>query len=229
MENHTIAASSLTFLKNLEKNNNREWFTENKETYISAQNNIIAFADELITVMNTHDAIENTSGKKSLYRIYSDVRFSKEKAPYKPRFAIGLQRATTLKRGGYYLNIQPGNSFLACGFFSPNADDLKRIRKDIEINSTAWRKILNSKIIKDNFVALAGNKVPTSPRGFSKDHEAIDLIRHKQFILRYNFIDKEVIDPQFVYKVNEIFQSVRPFFDYMSTILTTDLNGEIKV
>jgi uncharacterized protein (TIGR02453 family) len=229
MENHTIAASSLTFLKNLEKNNNREWFTENKETYISAQNNIIAFADELITLMITHDAIENTSGKKSLYRIYSDVRFSKEKAPYKPRFAIGLQRATTLKRGGYYLNIQPGNSFLACGFFSPNADDLKRIRKDIEINSTVWRKILNSKIIKDNFVALSGATVPTSPRGFSKDHEAIDLIRHKQFILRHNFTDQEVIDPQFVYKVNEIFQSVRPFFDYMSTVLTTDLNGEIKV
>jgi uncharacterized protein (TIGR02453 family) len=229
MKDSMILSSSLTFLNNLEKNNNREWFAENKETYISAQNNIIAFADQLIALMTTHDAIENTSGKKSLYRIYNDVRFSKNKAPYKPRFALGLQRATALKRGGYYLNIQPGNSFLACGFFSPNADDLKRIRKDIEQNPAAWRKILNLQTIKENFTALSGATVPTYPRGFSKDHEAIDLIRHKQFILRHNFKDQEVINPQFVFTVNEIFQSVRPFFDYMSVVLSTDLNGELKV
>ncbi|MEZ7504856.1 DUF2461 domain-containing protein [Flavobacterium sp. Arc2] len=229
MEDSFIASSSITFLKNLEKNNNRDWFAEHKTQYTKAQSNIIAFADHLIALMNAHDAIENVSGKKSLYRIYNDVRFSKDKSPYKPRFALGLQRATKLKRGGYYLNLQPSNNFLAAGFFSPNPDDLKRIRKDIELNPAAWRKILNSKSIKDNFVELAGNKVPTYPRGFSKDHEAIDLIRHKQFVLRHNFTDKEVIDPQFVYKVNEIFKSVRTFFDYMSTVLTTDLNGEIKV
>lgn len=229
MEKPTIASSSITFLKNLEKNNNRDWFTENKAQYTTAHSNIVAFADQLILLMNTHDAIENVSGKKSLYRIYNDVRFSKDKLPYKSRFALGLKRATKLKRGGYYLNIQPGNNFLAAGFFSPNPDDLKRIRIDIELNPAAWRKILNSKSIKDNFVELAGNKVPTSPRGFSKDHEAIDLIRHKQFILRHDFTDQEVLDPQFVFKANEIFQSVRPFFDYMSTVLTTDLNGQIKI
>jgi uncharacterized protein (TIGR02453 family) len=229
MENPTIASSSLTFLKHLENNNNREWFAENKETYILAQNNIITFADQLIILMSSHDAIETISGKKSLYRIYKDVRFSKDKSPYKPRFAIGLKRATNLKRGGYYLNIQPGNNFLACGFFSPNPDDLKRIRKDMELNHSEWRKILNSKSIRDNFVALSGAKVPTSPRGFAKDHEAIDLIRHKQFILRHNFTDQEVIDSQFVYKINEMFKTVRPFFDYMSFVLSTDLNGETRV
>jgi uncharacterized protein (TIGR02453 family) len=229
MEKSTIASSSLTFLKHLEKNNNREWFAENKDTYILAQNNIITFADQLIQLMSNHDALENVSGKKSLYRIYKDVRFSKDKSPYKPRFAVGLQRATALKRGGYYLNIQPGNNFIACGFFSPNSDDLKRIRKDIELNHSDWRKILNSKSIRDGFVALSGTQVPTFPRGFAKDHEAIDLIRHKQFILRHNFTDKEVIDSQFVYTVNELFKTVRPFFDYMSFVLTTDLNGETTV
>jgi uncharacterized protein (TIGR02453 family) len=229
MEKSTIASSSLTFLKHLEKNNNREWFAENKDTYILAQNNIITFADQLIQLMGNHDALENVSGKKSLYRIYKDVRFSKDKSPYKPRFAVGLQRATALKRGGYYLNIQPGNNFIACGFFSPNSDDLKRIRKDIELNHSDWRKILKSKSIRDGFIALSGTQVPTFPRGFAKDHEAIDLIRHKQFILRHNFTDEEVIDSQFVDKVNEFFKTVRPFFDYMSFILTTDLNGETNV
>lgn len=229
MRDFIITDSSITFIKNLEKNNNRDWFTENKTQYTTALNNIVTFADQLILLMNSHDAIENASGKKSLYRIYNDVRFSKNKLPYKPRFAIGLQRATALKRGGYYLNIQPENNFLACGFFSPNPDDLKRIRKDIELNQDAWREILNSKLIKENFTELAGNKVLTSPRGFSKDHEAIDLIRHKQFILRHNFTDKEVVAPEFINKVNELFKSVRPFFDYMSLVLTTDLNGESKV
>lgn len=229
MKDLTILPSSINFLENLEKNNNRDWFSDNKLEYTTAQNNIIEFADQLIALMNNHDAIENGSGKKSLYRIYNDVRFSKNKLPYKPRFSIGLQRATALKRGGYYLNIQPNNNFLACGFFSPNPDDLKRIRKDIELNPAAWRKILNSKTIKDNFVELTGDKVPTTPRGFSKDHEAIDLIRHKQFILRHNFTDQEVVDPHFINKANELFKSVRPFFDYMSLLLTTDLNGQSKV
>ncbi|HEX9151871.1 MAG TPA: DUF2461 domain-containing protein [Flavobacterium sp.] len=229
MKDSHILASTTNFLETLATNNNREWFAENKDTYISAQNNIIAFIDQLIILMNTHDAIENESGKKSLFRIYNDVRFSKDKSPYKPRFAFSLQRATKLRRGGYYLNIQPGNNYLACGFFSPNPDDLKRIRKDIELNYKEWRKILSSKPIKANFVELTGSTVPTFPKGFPKDHEAIDLIRHKQFILRHNFTDQEVIDPKFVYNVKEIFKSVRPFFDYLSFVLTTDLNGEIKI
>ena len=229
MEDSHILASTTNFLETLATNNNREWFAENKEPYILAHSNIIAFIDQLILLMNTHDAIENESGKKSLYRIYNDVRFSKDKSPYKPRFAFSLQRATKLKRGGYYMNIEPGNNYLACGFFSPNPDDLKRIRKDIEIHFKDWRKILDSKPIKDNVAELTGSTVPTFPKGFAKGHEAIDLIRHKQFILRHNFTDQEVIDPKFVYNVNEIFKSVRPFFDHLSVVLTTDLNGEIKV
>lgn len=227
MKESTILPSSITFLQNLNTNNTRDWFADNKEWYLQAQSNMIAFVDELIQLMNEHDAIENISGKKSLYRIYNDVRFSKDKSPYKPRFAFSLKRATKLKRGGYYMNIEPGNSYLACGFFSPNPADLKRLRKDIELNPDEWQTILKSKSITDNFAELTGNKVPTFPKGFTKDHEAIDLIRHKQFILRHNFTDKEILQPGFVEKVNAVFQSVRPFFDYLSSVLTTDLNGEV--
>lgn len=229
MKNTTILPSSISFLNALAINNNRDWFADHKESYLDAQNNMIDFVDELIVLMNTHDILENQSGKKSLYRIYNDVRFSKDKLPYKPRFAFSLQRATNSKRGGYYVNIQPGNNFLACGFFSPNPADLKRIRQDIEINYNEWYAILDSKTIKKNFVALAGSKVLTSPRGFSKEHEAIDLIRHKQFTLRHDFTDKEVLQPDFLNKVDALFNSVRPFFDYMSSVLTTNLNGETTV
>lgn len=227
MKESTILPSSITFLQNLNTTNTRDWFADNKEWYLQAQSNMIAFVDELIQLMNEHDAIENISGKKSLYRIYNDVRFSKDKSPYKPRFAFSLKRSTSSKRGGYYMNIEPGNSYLACGFFSPNPADLKRIRKDIELNPDEWQTILKSKSITDNFAELTGHKVPTFPKGFTKDHEAIDLIRHKQFILRHDFTDKEILQPGFVEKVNAVFQSVRPFFDYLSSVLTTDLNGEV--
>lgn len=229
MTHTAIQKSTLKFLKNLSANNNRDWFTENKSVYLAAQENMSVFLDDLISEMNAHDHIENTSGKKSLYRIYSDARFSKDKIPYRPRFAASLQRATKLLRGGYYLNINPGKSFIACGFFGPNADDLKRIRYDISRNSDDWKKLLNSKKIKLNFGEMTGEKVVSAPRGFQKDHPAIELLRHKSFVFRHHFTDKEVTDLNFVKEVNGLFKSIRPWFNYMSDVLTTDNNGELIV
>ena len=225
MNTPIILPSTLTFLTDLAQNNDREWFAENKSRYTTAHENMIAFVEELLHTMHTHDAISTPSGKKSLYRIYNDVRFSANKAPYKPRFAFGMQRATAQRRGGYYVHIQPGNNFLACGFFSPNPADLKRIRQDIEKNPETWRKLLNNKKIKQNFGTLSGSQVPTFPKGFSKEHEAIDLIRHKQFILRHTFTDQEILQEDFMQTIDLLFQEVRPFFDYLSIVLTTDLNG----
>ncbi len=229
MASEIIQVSTLKFLQELSKNNDRDWFNNHKESYLSGYNNMCDFVGGLLLEMSKHDHIENESAKKCLYRIYNDVRFSKDKSPFKTRFAAGFRRATKFKRGGYYLNISPGNSYLACGFFTPNAEDLKRIRQDIEFNFEEWNTILNSKKIRLNFGDLSGNKLLTAPRGFNKAHEAIELIRHKQFILRHNFTEKEVTSSDFLKIVNEIFQSVRPFFDHMSEILTTDENGEINV
>jgi uncharacterized protein (TIGR02453 family) len=225
----SIQPSTLRFLKDLAKNNNRAWFTDHKNQYLAAQSNMMAFIDQLILMMNKHDELETESGKKSLFRIYNDVRFSKDKSPYNPRFAFSLKRATKLKRGGYYMNIKPGNCFLACGFFAPNADDLKRIRQDIDYNYPEWNSILQSKSIKSTFGALQGDTVLTAPRGYTTDHEAIALLRHKQFIVRHHFTDDEVISPDFLKQVNTMYKNVRPYFDYMSSVLTTDANGELLV
>ncbi len=225
----SIQPSTLRFLKDLAKNNNRAWFTDHKDQYLAAQSNMMAFIDQLILMMNKHDELETESGKKSLFRIYNDVRFSKDKSPYNPRFAFSLKRATKLKRGGYYMNIKPGNCFLACGFFAPNADDLKRIRQDIDYNYPEWNSILQSKSIKSTFGALQGDTVLTAPRGYTTDHEAIALLRHKQFIVRHHFTDDQVISPDFLKQVNTMYKNVRPYFDYMSSVLTTDANGELLV
>lgn len=221
-----IHKSTLDFLKKLSKNNDREWFNKHKEEYLQAQENAIDFADHLISLMNRHDRIETPSGKRSLYRIYNDVRFSKDKSPYNPRFAGYLRRHKPLLRGGYYWWIKPGASRVSCGFAYPNPEDLKRIRFDIRDNADHWNKLLRTKAIKTNFGTMQGEKVATAPKGFDKDDPAIDLLRYKQFWFTRSFDDKEVLAANFLTEVNKTFKSIRPFFDHMSDILSTNLNGE---
>jgi uncharacterized protein (TIGR02453 family) len=128
-------------------------------------------------------------------------------------------------RGGYYYHIEPGNTFIAGGFFGPNPSDLKLIRSHLDLDDTLLREALDSSIIKSFFGALAGEQVKTAPRGFSADHPAIDLLRYKQFMLRHHYDDTEVLQRGFSAKMAEGFQHLTPFFDVMSEMLTTDLNG----
>jgi uncharacterized protein (TIGR02453 family) len=224
-----IEKQTLLFLNDLTKNNNREWFSENKGRYLQAQSNVIQFIDQLIMTMNQYDRLETQTGKESLYRIYNDVRFSNDKTPYNPRFAVNLRRHKPLLRGGYYFWIKPGESKVGCGFTYPNAEDLLRIRQDIDINYPKWRRLLKIKAIQTFFGNMQGDKVKTTPRGFVKDHPAIDLLRHKQFWFERSFTDKEVVANNFIEQVNKTFKSIRPFFNHMSEVLTTDLNGESRI
>jgi len=226
MMNTSISKDTLAFLKKLSANNNRDWFNAHKSQYLLAQENTEQFMDALIAKMNTHDRLETISGKKSLYRIYNDVRFAKDKSPYNPRFAGYLKRTKPFLRGGYYIWIRPGGSRIGCGFTYPDAEDLKRIRLDITSNYAEWKKLLKSKTIRSNFGEMKGEKVKTVPRGFSIEDPSIELLRYKQFWFECSFDDKEVTAPDFLLKVNSTFKSIRPFFNYMSEVLTTDLNGE---
>ena len=221
----TITKSNLEFLKTLDKNNNREWFTENKTKYQLEHENVIAFADDLLEKMNQHDHIETLNGKKSLFRIYRDIRFSKNKTPYKTCWSGSFKRATANLRGGYYFHIEPENSFLGGGFWNPNPADLKRIRDEIAANDTELRSITSTKDFIDTFGVLKGDKVKTAPKGFAKDHPAIDLLRYKQFTVGKSFTDKEVLSTDFSAQASETFQKMRPFLNYMSDVLTTDING----
>ncbi|WP_259070171.1 DUF2461 domain-containing protein [Mucilaginibacter sp. X4EP1] len=221
----TIQKDSIEFLKDLSKNNDRDWFAANKDRYVEAQRNIIAFADALIVEMNRHDKIETTSGKKSLFRIYKDVRFSKDKTPYNKHWSGSLKRATKQLRGGYYFRVESRNSFIACGFFGPVPADMKRIREDIDANYEDWRNLLADAALATTFGEMQGERVKSAPYGYKKDHPAIDLLRHKQFLFKLEFIDEEVLSPDFLFRVNNAFKKMRPFLDYMSEVLTTDANG----
>lgn len=221
----TITKENFKFLSELKKNNNRDWFNAHKDIYLAQHQNIIDFADALLLELTKHDNIETESGKKSLFRIYRDVRFSKDKSPYKTNWAGGFKRATAHLRGGYYFHIQPGNVMIGGGFWAPNKDDLQRIREDIAMDDKPLRKVINSKSFKETFGTLDGEQLKSAPKGFDKEHPAIDLLRYKQFIISKKFTDKEALSSDFVYMVNDTFKKMRPFFNYMSESVTTDANG----
>ena len=215
--------SSLSYLKKLKKNNNRDWFSENKPTFIEAQNNAKKLYAEIRNNLEEHDDIE----KFKLFRIYRDVRFSKDKTPYKPHFAGSFSRLGKQLRGGYYLRIRPGESFLAGGFWEPNKEDLLRIRKEIEVDATEFREILEDKNFQHYFGnTFKGDELKTAPRGFDKEHPDVDLLRKKGFIAVRNFTDEEVLSSNFISEVDNSYKALRPFFNLFSEILTTNLNGE---
>jgi len=213
--------SVFKFLKKLGKNNNRDWFAKNKPVYQDAHEHFKAFAAELNAAMGAYDNIE----KMKLFRIYKDVRFSKDKTPYKTSFSGGFSRATKKLRGGYYFHLEPGNSMVGGGFWKPESHDLKRIREEIAADDKPLRKIINSAAFKKHWGAIEGDQVKTAPKGFAKDHPAIDLLRYKSFVVTHQFTDKEVCSPGFAKEVMKYFKTTRPFFDYMSDVLTTDSNG----
>ncbi|HTL80669.1 MAG TPA: DUF2461 domain-containing protein [Bacteroidia bacterium] len=221
----TIPKSSFDFLRQLEKHNDRDWFSKNKHIYVREHEHIVAFADTLLFEMNKHDVIETAGGKKAVYRIYRDVRFSKNKTPYRTHFGGFFKRATAARRGSYYFHLEPGNSYAGGGFWGPEANDLKRIRDEFVYDAKPFRKILASKKFRDTFGELKGDKLKTAPKGFDRNDPSIDLIRHNQFLLLKNFSDKEVMSKNFLKELNATFKAMRPFLDYMSEVLTTDTNG----
>tara|TARA_B110000971_G_C20024930_1_gene508268 strand:+ start:1141 stop:1812 length:672 start_codon:yes stop_codon:yes gene_type:complete len=215
--------SSLQYLIALKKNNNRDWFADTKPTFKKAQDNAKAMYAFIREGLENHDEID----KFKLFRIYRDVRFSKDKTPYKAHFAGSYARLGKELRGGYYLRIRPGESFLAGGFWEPNKEDLLRIRKEIEQDASEIHAILKD----DNYMKYFGGKfegaeLKSAPRGFDKGHKDIDLLRKKGFIAVRNFSDAEVLAPNFLEEVTESFKALRPFFNLFSDVLTTDLNGE---
>ncbi|HLV46229.1 MAG TPA: DUF2461 domain-containing protein [Flavobacterium sp.] len=211
----------LDFLKDLAKNNNREWFAINKENFEKAKENAWQDFNSIYEKLAQNDVLE----PMKMYRIYRDIRFSADKTPYKKHFAMYTGRQKPDYRGGYYLHIEPGNSFIGVGFFNPNKEDLLRIRKEIEIDNEL-EEVLHAEEIKNTFGNLVGDELKTAPKGFDKNHERIHLIRKKQFLLMHQFKDSEVLSENFMDNAAAIFQKSKPFVDYMTDVLLTDLNGE---
>jgi len=217
-----VTKETFEFFKNLEKNNNRDWFNDHKTEFKTVETKIKVVYNAVFENLKTHDDVD----KLKLFRIYRDVRFSKNKLPYKTHFGGSFHRAKPKLRGGYYLHIQPNNeSFIATGFWEPAPADLLRIRKEFEMDATEMRAILKDKTFQTIWGNFVGDEVKSAPKGFSKDHKNIDLIKKKKYIFTKKFTDEEVLSSNFIEEINSSFKAIRPYFNYMSEVLTTDLNG----
>lgn len=215
--------NGFNFLKRIKENNNREWFMAHKPEYdlITQENKV--FFNQIYTELQQFDSLQALH----VFRIYNDVRFSKNKAPYKTNFGAGYSRTKPFLRGGYYIHLEPNNSFVGGGFWSPSAEDLFRIRKEFEMDTTEINNITSNKTFKKYFKELQGEEgVKTAPKGFDKNHSAINLIKKKQFVVKRIFTDNEVFSKDFKKETISTFLAMRPFFDYMSDVLTTNINGE---
>ncbi len=215
-----IKKETLSFLKHLAENNDREWFLKNKPLYEAALENVLGFTTELINKFSKIDQSipVDIDPKKCVMRIYRDVRFSKDKTPYKNNFGIGLSSVGKSMQGaGYYMHIQPGNSFLAGGCWMPDAAYLKSIRQEIDYNTSDFKAILNQKTFKSYFGELeTTGKLKTAPKGYDPEHEDIELLKLKSFTVTHNFDDKELMSEKAIKETINGLTIMKPFVDFLN-------------
>ncbi|MFP3593687.1 DUF2461 domain-containing protein [Chryseobacterium sp. SIMBA_038] len=215
----TISTKTFDFIKKLTKNNNREWFNENKNLYTESQQNVISFLEELINEMGGFDEeLAKLDPKKALFRIYRDTRFSKDKIPYKTNFGASLGMGKGSQKGGYYLHIEPGKSFLAGGIYMPESSVLKEVRKEISLYGDDFMKVINNKDFKKHFPELdQADKLKKVPQGFEKEDPMGEYLKLKSFIVVYNLKDEEVLDENAAKNMSEIFKVMKPFNYFLNT------------
>ncbi|EQA43499.1 PF09365 family protein [Leptospira broomii serovar Hurstbridge str. 5399] len=208
----------LDFLKNLSKNNNRDWFKKNEIIYRSSLNEFYEFVEDLILGIQTFDpSIRNRSAKECVFRIYKDVRFSKDKSPYKTNFGAWIGTAGKKEASaGYYIHVAPGESMVAGGLYLPPSPALLSVRNAIASDSKELRSIIGAKSFKNQFKELEGERLNSAPKGFSKDHPDIDLLRLKSFIAIRKFSDKEVLDDHFVKLCLKSFEQMLPLNRFLN-------------
>jgi uncharacterized protein (TIGR02453 family) len=214
----------LKFLKDISKNNNRDWFEKNKPKYLEAKQNFEEFLEDLLKeFVKFDDGLAGLNPKKLAFRIYRDVRFSKDKKPYKVNMGAGISPGGKLiQEPGYYVHIEPGNkSFIAAGIYMPDAPRLVSIRQEIDYNAAAFLKILNNKKFKKYFKGLDDfDKLKTMPKGYPKDHPQVDLLKNKSFIVSHYFTDGEVTNKKFVKSLADVGKTVKPMNDFLKEAIS---------
>ena len=212
-----LAKATVDFLKDLDKNNNREWFNANKDKFVAANDNIIAIAGDLIGRIAKFDpAVAGIEPGSCVFRIYRDVRFSKDKSPYKTN--LGAFIAPGGKKAmmpGYYFHIQPGMFFAAAGKHMPDSGELLKIREAIETRTKEFRKVVEAKAFRGRFGDLDGDRLIKPPKGFPADHEAIEYLKLKSFTVSQPFMEEQALSKEFPKLLTESFKAGFPLVSFL--------------
>ncbi|MCG9879586.1 MAG: DUF2461 domain-containing protein [Bacteroidia bacterium] len=207
----------LSFLKDLSENNHKEWFDDNRKTYENLRKEWLQFAADAIKEVGKFDKeIASLEPKQCIFRINRDIRFSKDKSPYKTNFGLSLSKGG--KRDdfcGYYLHVQPGASFLAGGSYMPMPAKLAAIRQEIDYNADEFLGIVENKKFKALFGKLSGETLQRPPKGYEAENPMLAYLKHKSFIAEYKLSDKELLKPDFDKKLIEVFAGMLPLNNFL--------------
>jgi uncharacterized protein (TIGR02453 family) len=211
-----LQKSTLNFLKALKRNNNRDWFNKNKNLYEDARKDFEIFINGLIHRISDFDpTLMGLQAKDCMFRIYKDVRFSKDKSPYKTNMGAAINEGgKKMPVPGYYFHLQSKECFLAGGLHMPAPDKLLAVRKAIASSKGEFRRILNAKEFK-KYWSLWENKLKTAPKGFPKDHTDIEYLKFKSFVAVHEFSEELVLSPKIVDYSAKAFRAMKPFNDFL--------------
>ena len=211
----------LAFLDDLGKHNNKTWFDQHRAAYEEARDIFGRFVDGLIDELRTSDHLQGLTAKDCVARINRDIRFSKDKSPYKTSMgaaiAPGGRKSSQL---GYHIYITPrGHSVVAGGLYMPDAKQLTRFRSAIDRDADEFKRITNTKLFVEQLGEVGGEKLATAPQGYSRTHPEIELLRLKQVTVARHFADKDVLSPDFASRILKTCRAMKPFLDYLNRIL----------
>ncbi len=215
-----LQASTVTFLQELATNNNREWFDANRDKYTAAKEDFEVVVTDIIKGLAKTDAdFSELKAKDCIFRIFRDVRFGKDKTPYKPNFGAAFSKSGRKGSGaGFYLHIEPGGKcFIGGGLWQPEPDALKKIRQEIDYNFDDFTKIINDKKFKKLFSEIEGEKLKKVPAGYAEDNPAIEYLKHKSFVVGHKGLaDEELTSKSLVKDVVNIFDTMKPFINFLN-------------
>lgn len=209
-----LKSTTFDFLRQLAQHNNREWFAENKYRYEEAKADLFPLIRELIGVFSSIDEQypADAEPKKVLMRIYRDVRFSKNKDPYKLNYGLAFDvKGYGPTTPSYYIHLQPGNCFFGVGFWQPESAILKKVREEIDYNGDEFQQIINSPTFKGQFILSQEDRLKKAPKGYELDHPYLDYLKLKSFIAIYKLEETEFFESSIVNKLKTAFQNIQPF------------------
>jgi uncharacterized protein (TIGR02453 family) len=209
-----ITKDTFRFLNQIRENNNRPWFEKNRAVYEKARTEYISFISKLLEGIRKIEVIPEKEPAKYVQRIYRDIRFSKDKTPYKKFFSSLIVRGPEDRKCPVYLHIQPGSSMTGGGVWDPSPETLKNIRQEIDYNGAVLKKILNKKDFLNHFGKIAGNKLARLPKGYEADNPNIELLKMKQFYVQKNLDDDLVLSKHLVPEILKSYKTSLPFFAF---------------
>ncbi len=214
--------ATLAFLKDLAANNQRDWFQANKKAYDQSRSEIVQLCSDVIQELANFDhSVIDIVPTKAVFRIYRDTRFSANKTPYKNNQGFWLTPGNVKDSiAGYYVHIQPGESFVAAGIYMPLSPELNAIRQELNFNHSDLRKILDKKVFRETWGDLMDDKLKSMPRGFEKDHPAADLLKYKSFVVSQKLSDKEIVSAEIAKKIAETLSIGIPLVKFINEAIS---------